>query len=401
MNLKQKFKDVGEEKKEIENEEDQEAKENYAHVRILREGLHEERSLSKRAKNELPSEEPDRKPGFDPSKPRWFEDLPDEVIVQIFSYLPKIVLSRCARTCKQFQRIAYDESLWKIVDLGVKCLSPGVIGHYLVRGTKVLRLAGSSIAAPIFASTQFQQNKLQYLDLSMVMMDTECLEQLMKTCMSLKKLSLENCLVTDEVCKFLSQQNYKTLTTLYMTSVTGLTASRMESIVSLCQNLEELSIGWCNLSEGTVDSICSKFTSKLRKLDLSGHRHSMFDPHIFKIVEQCQNLDELDISYCINLTSSALESISTGLQQLDILFTSRSGNFTPATYLALKDSSIKYLNVMGSMSGSFEKMTQQFLPKIEINKRSFSSIARPALGIISSCRAPFSIWDIRVRDGIP
>ena len=64
MNLKQKVKEVEEEEKELENE-DQEAIENYGHVRILREGLLEERSraLSKRAKNELPREEPDRKPG--------------------------------------------------------------------------------------------------------------------------------------------------------------------------------------------------------------------------------------------------------------------------------------------------------------------------------------------------
>ena len=89
----------------------------------------------------------------------------------------------------------------------------------------------------------------------MVVTDTECLEQLMKTCVSLKKLSLENCTVTDKVCKFLSHQNFKTLTTLHMAMVTGLTEAGIESIVKLCQNLEELNISWCNLSEDTFDSI--------------------------------------------------------------------------------------------------------------------------------------------------
>ena len=82
-------------------------------------------------------------------------------------------------------------------------------------------------------------------------------EQLIKTCVSLKKLSLENCLVTDQVCKFLSEQNHKTLTTLHMAMVTGLSKVGLESIVRLCQNLEELNIAWCNLSEDTFDSICS------------------------------------------------------------------------------------------------------------------------------------------------
>ena len=85
MSLKRKFEDVddeelGEEEEDVEGEEeseyedegeeeefeeDEEELEDYGHVRNLREGLLEDRSRppSKRAKTELPSQEPDRKPG--------------------------------------------------------------------------------------------------------------------------------------------------------------------------------------------------------------------------------------------------------------------------------------------------------------------------------------------------
>ena len=96
------------------------------------------------------------------------------------------------------------------------------------------------------------------------------------------------------------------------------------------------------------------------------------------------------------MTSAALESISSGLQQLDILSTSRCYSITPATYLVLKYSSVKFLNIFGSLKGSAEKELERYLPKIEINKLLFSSIARPTVGIKRS-----SIWDIRVRDCIP
>jgi F-box-like len=53
--------------------------------------------------------------------------LPDEVLVRIFSFLPKAALANCARTCKRLYNISFDESLWKRADLGeyFKLFFPG------------------------------------------------------------------------------------------------------------------------------------------------------------------------------------------------------------------------------------------------------------------------------------
>lgn len=40
-------------------------------------------------------------------------DLPDEILLHVFSYLETSQLARCARVCHQFARIALDETLCK------------------------------------------------------------------------------------------------------------------------------------------------------------------------------------------------------------------------------------------------------------------------------------------------
>ena len=46
-----------------------------------------------------------------------FEQLPDEVILNVLKYLDIKDLGRCAKTCKRFQNVSHDESLWKEINL--------------------------------------------------------------------------------------------------------------------------------------------------------------------------------------------------------------------------------------------------------------------------------------------
>ena len=69
----------------------------------------------------------------------------DEVILMIFKYLPKYMLARCAQVCKKWKRLAFDECLWRRLDLGNKCLKPGVVGRVILRGCQTLRLAKAEV----------------------------------------------------------------------------------------------------------------------------------------------------------------------------------------------------------------------------------------------------------------
>jgi F-box and leucine-rich repeat protein 1 (S-phase kinase-associated protein 2) len=76
-----------------------------------------------------------------------FLKLSDEMVLMIFRWLPKNMLVRCFLVCKRWQRIAYDEVLWTRMDLGSRSLNPGSLGHVLIRGTIILRLAQAEVRA--------------------------------------------------------------------------------------------------------------------------------------------------------------------------------------------------------------------------------------------------------------
>ena len=60
--------------------------------------------------------------------PSPFDVVSDEVIVKIFSFLPRSSLGKCAPVCKRFQRIVLDESFWKAIKMYKKNVPAGVIG---------------------------------------------------------------------------------------------------------------------------------------------------------------------------------------------------------------------------------------------------------------------------------
>lgn len=60
--------------------------------------------------------------------PSPFDFVSDEVIVKIFSFLPRSSLGKCAPVCKRFRRIALDESFWKAIKMYKKNVPAGVIG---------------------------------------------------------------------------------------------------------------------------------------------------------------------------------------------------------------------------------------------------------------------------------
>lgn len=75
-----------------------------------------------------------------------FSRLPDELVLCIFKWLPKPTIARCAQVSKRWRRLAYDEALWRRLDLSGTCLKPTVLGTVLLRGTQILRLAKTEVS---------------------------------------------------------------------------------------------------------------------------------------------------------------------------------------------------------------------------------------------------------------
>ncbi|CAG0925069.1 unnamed protein product, partial [Notodromas monacha] len=119
------------------------------------------------------------------TKVPYMDRFSDEIILMIFEWLPKPVLASCARVCKRWRRLAYDESLWQFFDLGSRRVESGTVSHLLSLGFAVLRFASAEFESPVMrpstciGTQSMNESKLQLLDLSNATISAEDLAALL------------------------------------------------------------------------------------------------------------------------------------------------------------------------------------------------------------------------------
>lgn len=329
-----------------------------------------------------------------------FMKLSDETILDIFKWLPKSVLASCGRVCRRWSHLAFDESLWRRLDLAKKYLNPGVLGLVLSRGVVVLKLAMSEVKGPLFDGNtalcrpvDSRFSKLQYLDMSMASISSSTLVQLLSTCSQLKKLSLENCTLSDHICRLLAGNH--DLEFLNMAMSKGFTSEGLLQIVEGCRRLTAWNLAWTDMNSEKITVLVENVTPDLRELNISGCREALSDAHVERLVAQCPGLTALDLSDAIHVTSEVIEALVSGLRDLKRLGVSRCYKIQPACYLTLnKIESLRHLAVFGVLADCALVTLRKGLPRVEINKELFSTVARPTMGL--SRRS--SIWGLKVRD---
>lgn len=164
-----------------------------------------------------------------------FSKLSDEMILQVFKWLPKKTLMKCSLVNRRFHRLTQDETLWARMDLAGRSFRTEAIGRIITRGVIILRLAQTKIIDPIFEPDFFVrmdqfESKLQYLDLSMSSITTTGLQQLLKTCRQLRKLSLEHLTLNDRVCEEIAQNTQ--LEVLNLTLCSGIRSRGLKNILT-------------------------------------------------------------------------------------------------------------------------------------------------------------------------
>ena len=101
------------------------------------------------------------------------EDLPDEIILRVLSYLEIKNLIHCGHLSKRIRIISHDESLWRAINLSNKQVPTEFIEIVINRGCKYLSLNGSKISGPPRLKNEYQlrymnfkkKSQLRYLDL--------------------------------------------------------------------------------------------------------------------------------------------------------------------------------------------------------------------------------------------
>ena len=121
---------------------------------------------------------------------RDIELLPKEILVNIFSHLSIKELLKCAQVSKKFRQISHDKSFWKCVNLSNQKVSCEFIGQILKLGTEYLNLECATLLEDSDAVIP-RKNNLKYLNLALSSVSDKFLVRLLRSSVSLEKISLE------------------------------------------------------------------------------------------------------------------------------------------------------------------------------------------------------------------
>ena len=115
------------------------------------------------------------------------ESLPDELLLNIFSYFDIKELFKCGHVSKKFRQISYDKSFWIQVNLCNQKVPCEFIGQILRHGTEYLNLYGAILLGN---AGELPKNQLKYLNLTKCNADDDFLVRLLRSCRNLQKLRL-------------------------------------------------------------------------------------------------------------------------------------------------------------------------------------------------------------------
>jgi F-box/leucine-rich repeat protein 4 len=220
-------------------------------------------------------------------------ELPDEVIFNIFTFLDLPTLFNCSKVCKKFHQISKDPLLY--VELNLKFYWP-------IANSKLIR-------------------------------------SLNQRCQLIRKLDLSSCgyfnsITPDDFITFL-RTNGKTLTHLRVNSSKFMNSYCIQTIGFKCENLIELEMR--NYMQMTSDREFMSLTllRKLQKVDLSRtgidsyaiitliknnpnlthftlsfNQNLAIDPICLQIAINCKNIRHIDFWKCHNLSSAGLRALS-------------------------------------------------------------------------------------------
>ncbi|CAG5135225.1 unnamed protein product, partial [Candidula unifasciata] len=331
-----------------------------------------------------------------------FERISDEIILQIFHFLPRHMLNKCALVCRRWARIVCDRSLWKRLNLGNRLIKEGVLKILLERGVEVLRLTRTEILGN-FSSTvhgtpdpsrsplsEDRMYQLRLLDMSMANVRTSLLESMLQFCPKLCKISLENIPVSEQLLLNLAFSS-PNLETLNLCMCEGVTSKGLGYIFENCTSLIHLNIAWTCMSQDDLKSVIKVLPRQLLSLDISGNREKISNKDVAALCVRCPCLQELDLSDSTEISGIATDHIGSKLKELHKVSLSRCYNISHSAFLNLIElPKLKVVNVFGLLRNSSLNSLEHYLTKFKVNENPFSSVARP-----SPCNSPKGfIWNV-------
>uniref|UniRef100_A0A087YLU3 S-phase kinase-associated protein 2 n=1 Tax=Poecilia formosa TaxID=48698 RepID=A0A087YLU3_POEFO len=303
-----------------------------------------------------------------------WDHLPDELLLRICGCLPLPDLLRVSAVCRRWRRLALDESLWVSVDLeGLTQTDPAL---RLVLRTGVQRLRCPRAFVEELDLSEPGRLQLVDLDLSGSVVSPSALRSVVCRCSRLRRLSLEALPLSDDVLSCLAQN--PDLLQLNLGGCSGFSAAALATMLDSCRRLEQLNISWCSFSRNHVQNLVEKLSPSVTHLNLSGYRDSLALDDVKVLVDRCPDLQTLDLSDSTLLTADSFLVLKR-LKKLLHLSLSRCYHIHLAALCDLGKAipSLRFLDVFGLVQDGQLAALQDDSPRLAINARPFSAVARP------------------------
>ena len=332
-----------------------------------------------------------------------FQDLPDELVLNILSYLETTDLFSCGQISKKIRRISHDGTLWATANLEKKIVKSEFLELILSKGCKILRISNSTILGHLSSNIKSQLSVLNFSHPgwkrserdSIWVCDeyTGVLGELLSSCCLLQHLVLEGVFLTPEmavgICK-----NGKTLQTLNLNSsylddlsddnLDGTLANcYLQEIIKCCQELKEVDLAYVNdflgLGNNFFKFLAKNISPNVEKLNLSSTY--VEDEPVKILLRRCNKIKALtlepyritddsltNIRECLNLTLEELSFGTAGFVYSRTLRNTNNGPISFTGFLELKPMPrLKILNLYYQKDDGKEiQNLRQHLPHLTI-----------------------------------
>ena len=201
------------------------------------------------------------------------EDLPDEVILKLLSYLDTADLIRSGHLSKRLRAISSDESLWQKMNLFEKNVPTSFLQFVLERGCKYLSLHSTKLNGSLNLT---KPTKLEYLNIKSCLAEDRTLEKLLFSCESLQKFAFsvhkyysKSSYSASDMITSVCRRNKQTLKVLYLNIFHNwLNSGIIKNVSFHCKELKEVSIVGGNVREDAINYLVKNLSPNVEKLRL-------------------------------------------------------------------------------------------------------------------------------------
>ena len=236
-------------------------------------------------------------------KPRcdFWASMPDEIRIQIFSYLRPKELVRVSRVSREFHKFCFDGQLWTRFD-----------ASEFYQDIPAESLAKIIVSAGPFVKDLNLRGCLQIEHYQRA-------EVVVKSCKNLINATLDGCrnFQRSTLHKLIRANNK--LANLNLTSLPAVTNSTCKIISQHCPQLEMLNVSWCKHMDARGVRMVIRGCPKLRDVR-AGEVRGFDNLDVAQAIFETNNLERLVLVGCVELTDESLKTMVHGRDpEVDIL----------------------------------------------------------------------------------